>query len=211
MWSRIPWAQCVWKSEDDVRPTRPVATGLTRLLLAAGLVSLAVAPATAQRIYRYTDADGNVVFTDSPPKQGATEVTLPPVNTYTSPTRPLDLDTGSRDQPHPGYQEFSVASPKSGEVIRDNAGNVSVKLRLRPRLQPGDTIDFVVDGQSLASGKSTSALLTSMDRGSHTIEAIIRDRDGKVVAQTGSVHFDVLRRTRLLPAPRPQPLGGGGG
>jgi hypothetical protein len=180
--------------------------GFMGLLLV--ISSLAVAPAAAQRIYRYTDADGNVVFTDNPPTQGATEVNLPPVNTFASPNRPLDLDSDLPGGQHPGYQEFSIVSPTSGEAIRDNAGNVSVKLRLRPGLHRGDTIDYVLNGQSIASGRSTSATLTKMDRGSHTIEAVVRDTKGKVVAQTGSVQFDLLRRTKLqVPRGAPAPIG----
>ena len=47
---------------------RPLFMGLTLGLVAAALGCVAVSPADAQTIYRYTDKAGAVVLTDRPPK-----------------------------------------------------------------------------------------------------------------------------------------------
>ena len=65
-----------------------------------------------------------------------------------------------------------------------------------------------MDGQPIGQGASTSATLTNVDRGSHTIAAAVVDADGNQVAKADPVTFTLHRVSKLLPAPRAAPSGG---
>ena len=91
------------------------------------------------------------------------------------------------------YRTFRVTSPTQDEAIRDNAGNVTIRLSLQPGLRSGDTIDISLDGRRVGSGDSTTVHLAQVDRGTHTVRATIRDANGQVVARTDGVTFHLLR------------------
>ena len=185
------------------QPAHPLSilVGMRRIVLALALVAF-VGSVAADKVYRYVTPEGDVTYSDAPPAEGAKEVDLPPLQTFKPPPiqlPPLKVGAQGLEVGHPGYQAFSVASPSDDQPIRDNAGNVSVELMLSPGLRSGDTIDIMVDGQILAKGTSTVTTLTNLDRGTHTVQAAIRDGNGKVVAETDSVTFHLLRRRLGFP------------
>ncbi|NIM26898.1 MAG: DUF4124 domain-containing protein [Gammaproteobacteria bacterium] len=167
------------------------------LALAAGL-------AHAQGVYKITRPDGSVEFTDAPPPDSAAEkVQLAPLNTTPPLVSPGDaVDSTPVSAPEQGYSEFRIKSPESGTAVRENAGNVAVNLSLKPPLRPGDTIDLLLDGKSAARGRSTAITLTNLDRGAHSIQAVIADSAGTVVARSNTVTVTLQRRSALLQPPR---------
>ncbi len=157
---------------------------------------LAVGAAQAGKIYKYTLSNGDVVYSDKPPPadQGE-EVTLEPLQGFSLPApRPLAQSTADKDEAEPtGYREFKVTSPSNDATIRDNGGNVRVSLSLTPGLRGGHSIEVMMDGQSIGSGSGTSITLTEVDRGTHTVQAAIKDSDGKEIARSNSVIFHLKR------------------
>jgi hypothetical protein len=157
---------------------------------------LAVGTAQAQKIYKWTLSNGDIVYSDKPPPADqAEEVTLEPLQTIkTAPVPSLEGSSAAREEPkEAGYEEFKVTSPSNDATIRDNGGNVRVSLSLSPGLQSGHRIEVMMDGQSIGSGSSTSLTLTEVDRGTHTVQAAIKDGDGKEVARSNSVIFHLKR------------------
>jgi hypothetical protein len=177
------------------------------LLLASGI-------AQAQKVYKVIQPDGTVMFTDTPPADGSgEEVDVQPLNTtppLASPTEAFD-DTPAAELEQ-GYSEFRITSPGDDAAIRDNAGNVNVDLKINPSLRAGDTIELTLDGQSIGGGRKTAITLTNMDRGTHSLQALVKNASGKVVARSNSVTFTLQRRSKILQPspPRAQPSGGGG-
>ena len=157
---------------------------------------LAVGAAQAGKIYKYTLSNGNVVYSDKPPPsdQGE-EVTLEPLQGFSLPApRPLKYSTADKDEAEPtGYKEFKVTSPSNDATIRDNGGNVHVSLSLTPGLRGGHSIEVMMDGQPIGSGSGTSVTLTEVDRGTHTVQAAIKDSEGKEIARSNSVIFHLKR------------------
>ena len=94
--------------------------------------------------------------------------------------------------------------------IRDNAGNVNVDVSLEPALRSGDKIDLLLDGQSVGGGNKTAITLTDMERGTHSLQALVKDASGKVVARSNTVTFTLQRRSVILQPPPPpaKPSGG---
>lgn len=157
---------------------------------------LAVGAAQAGKVYKYTLANGDVVYSDKPPPADqAEEVTLEPLQSFSvPPAPPLQDSTAARPEPEAvGYEEFKVTSPSNDQTIRDNGGNVHVSLSLTPGLQGGHSIDVMMDGQSIGSGSGTSVTLTEVDRGTHTVQAAIKDSEGKEIARSNSVIFHLKR------------------
>ncbi len=157
---------------------------------------LAVGAAQAVKIYKHSLPNGDVVYSDKPPPpdQGE-EVTLEPLQGFSlPPAPPLQDSTAKKDEPETiGYEDFKVTSPSNDATIRDNGGNVPVSLSLTPGLRNGHSIELMMDGQSIGSGKSTSVTLTEVDRGTHTVQAAVKDNQGKEIARSNSVIFHLKR------------------
>jgi hypothetical protein len=178
--------------------------GRRRLVYAQNIMKLAyflclmlvAGAAQAGSIYKWTLPNGDVVYSDKPPPSDQKEeVKLEPLQSFSlPPAPPLRDSTAKKDEPRPaGYEDFKVTSPSNDATIRDNGGNVRVSLSLTPSLQSGHSIDVMMDGQSIGSGRSTSVNLTEVDRGTHTVQAAVKDNEGKEIARSNSVIFHLKR------------------
>jgi hypothetical protein len=160
------------------------------------LLMLVLGAAQAGKVYKYTLSNGDIVYSDKPPPTDqAEEVKLEPLQGFSLPPAPaLEGSTAKADEPEvAGYTEFKVTSPTNDQTIRDNGGNVSVSLSLTPGLRGGHSIEVIMDGQSIGSGSGTSVTLTEVDRGTHTVQATIKDDEGKEIARSNSVIFHLKR------------------
>ena len=79
------------------------------------------------------------------------------------------------------------------------------------RFQAGDKIGLNLDGQAIGGGRSTAITLTEMERGAHSLQALVKNSAGRVIERSNSVTFTIQRRSAILqPAsPRAVPFGGG--
>jgi hypothetical protein len=181
------------------------------LILCLALVSGA---ALAQKVYKVIQPDGTVMFTDSPqPGDGAEEVAVQPLNTTPALASPRDaFDDSPAAELEKGYAEFRITNPEANASIRDNAGNVNVDVSINPKLRSGDKVELKLDGQSIGGGKKTNFALTDMERGTHSLQAVVKNSAGKVVASSESITFTLQRRSKILQPsqPRAVPFGGGG-
>ncbi|WP_224424443.1 DUF4124 domain-containing protein [Modicisalibacter sp. MOD 31.J] len=185
---------------------------MMRRLLAVGLVmGLAWSMAQAATVYRTTDAQGNVVFTDRP-VDDAQRVDLAPLTVVPSaspsstpsaaPSRETSSSRRAIGQPFMPYTTFRIASPPDGKTLPTGAaGNVQVMLDIEPDLRPDHKVRLLVDGNVSQSALHTSAfMLTNLDRGEHTLRAELLDGDGKVRHRSAPVTLYVQRASVNLPA-----------
>jgi len=158
------------------------------------ILGLSLAVPTQAQIYKWVMPDGSIRYSDKP-QPGGKEVKLPPLQTYTAPPIPAKAAKKSEASTTQAieYKTFVVQSPKNNEVIRNNAGMISIQLSLEPALRSAHSIEIFMDGKSVGSGKGTRISLTNVDRGSHTIKASVKDESGKAIKQTASVTFHLLR------------------
>ncbi|MEZ5537231.1 MAG: DUF4124 domain-containing protein [Thiolinea sp.] len=159
-------------------------------------------------VYRWTDANGRTVFGDDPPAQiKAKPVELQPLtiaDSYDSGEKQNNSASAVTDEEEADktaetvdYKNFKVTSPAKGEAIRANNGNVLVRLELEPALQDGHGIVVYLDGKQAASGDATTFSLENIDRGSHSLFAVVHDANDEVLKNTESVSFDLLRASVL--------------
>ena len=150
-----------------------------RLILTCLLLVLAV-PASAQ-IYKYTDANGNTVFTDQPPEgQAAQSIELPTTNTVEM-SAPSVPPSGSReDERETPYSTLQLTDLPSAEALRANNGTFSVGVELQPRLATGHRLRLLLDGQPYGQPSNVPRLqLSNVERGEHSLA-----QHGVVVAFT---------------------------
>ncbi len=157
------------------------------------ILGLLLAVPSQAKIYKWVMPDGSIRYSDKAPP-GGKELKLPPLQTYSAPPVPeavakSEASTGGAVE----YKIFEVQSPKDDEVIRNNAGTISIQLSLAPNLIPGHSVEIFMDGKSVGSGQGTRISLSNVDRGSHTIKASIKDESGKAVKETASVTFHLQR------------------
>jgi len=167
------------------------------LLCAAGIASA--------EMYKWTDAQGQVHYSDRPPPSGAEKVEVIPAQTYHAPAlaqaKPTTESPNSRRQAV-SYSDFEIRRPQMDDVIPNSGGSVSVELRLNPTLQPGHAVWLYLDGKRLdgLSTTGTSFDLSNVVRGDHTLVASIVDTAGKQIVSAPAVKFS-LRQTSVAKPP----------
>ncbi|WP_020396205.1 DUF4124 domain-containing protein [Thiolinea disciformis] len=176
-------------------------------LIALLCFSLLTCPALAE-VYRWTDAQGNTIFGDQPPESArAQAVELPPLTiadsfnnkkaedkaTVTAISKPVEEADSTSQETNKSYTNFSISAPSADETIRANGGSVALQLNIKPELQKGHGIVVYLDGKQVGKTSSTSFTLSEVTRGSHSVFAVLHDAKDKVLTNTESVSFQVLR------------------
>lgn len=187
------------------------------LISASLLAAPAAGEQSSSRIYRSVDEDGNVVFSDQPPRPGqqAEPVEVQSENTFTPPPGTDSAGATGAQQPEaaaaedeaaPAYRSLRVASPADDEGLRDNAGNVTVTAALEPALAPGHSLQVYLDGQLRQTTQGPAAQLLNVDRGTHTLELRIVDAAGNTLISSSPSVFHLQRRSVInQPARAPRP------
>lgn len=164
-------------------------------VMALILLAAVALPAGAD-VYKWVDTQGNVTYSDTP-QPGAEEIDIGPLQTYEAPALPR-FEPAPKEPEPPGYGEFRVIMPIDDETLRDNGGNIEIKLALSPQLSGTHKLAIFMDGRDLGGdGRAMSVNLQNVDRGTHTVYATVVDEKGKQVAKTRSVRF-YLHRGSLL-------------
>jgi len=172
-------------------------------------VILALLPVLAPAaVYKWTDANGTVHFTDTP-REGAEEVHVAPPQTYT-PAQLPPITPEPEPPPVPvDYTRFELTAPANEATLRDNTGDITVTFAMEPALKVGRGHKLIVllDGQAQPPVKASTAILKNVERGSHSLQGQIVDSRGEVIiaSQSVTVHLfrqSVLAPNRARPAPR---------
>ena len=178
-----------------------------RLILTLLLLSIA-AGATAA-VYKWKKPDGSIIYSDQPPAEGATPTELPQVQEIKIATPPPSSEepeekAAPREQTV-SYTKLEITEPENDSNIRDNAGNVSVNLEVEPRLLEGDIASITLDGKEIGQGRGTSIALSNVDRGTHTLQATVKNAQGAVLITSRPVIFHLQRTSILHPNATPSP------
>jgi len=171
------------------------------------LILLLVCTASdAAEIYRTVDKDGNVIFTDTPTNDSE-KIQLKETTTIKS----LNAEPSSQGTTPPTkeeafqYKSVFITAPAENETIQGNAGDVSVKVKVDPLLQPGDEVVVYLDGVEKMKGVGSTFNLEDIDRGTHQLRASVKDPDGHIVMSSKSTTFylhrqSVIKRKKTTPS-----------
>ena len=158
------------------------------------LICLACPLALAATVYKWVDENGVVHYSDQP-HPNAEKVHVEAAQTYRAGTIPGATQSGasaSGAQPAHAYQGCAIAQPTDDQAF-NNVDSLTVIVRTDPALRPGDKVFLVMDGQAVNGGAATGTqyTLTPVDRGTHILQAAVRDSDGAIQCQTPSITFHV--------------------
>ncbi|TAL65630.1 MAG: DUF4124 domain-containing protein [Legionella sp.] len=179
---------------------------MKKLILFLSLMTLCICAASAQ-IYKWTDAQGNVHFSDVP-HDGAEKVKINESQTF-SPPKPINGNNstlGTKDQTSNkprSYTKVVISQPQNEATVRNNNGYLVVAVELEPDLTPGDNLQLLFDGAPIGEPQpNLSFQLNGIYRGEHTIAVQVLDPSGQVLNTSDSVTF-FMHRARVG-------MGGGG-
>ncbi|MCU7959103.1 MAG: DUF4124 domain-containing protein [gamma proteobacterium symbiont of Bathyaustriella thionipta] len=181
-------------------------------LLFSVLMLCLVSVAVSAEFYKWVDDEGVTHYTATPPGKGAEKLKLREPTYYT----PRDMpDSIYADKKQPGglpgsYQTLQFVSPENDATIRSNEGIVDFSLQLEPPLQADDVLKVSLDGQLIDQPLTgLRHKLTNIDRGSHTLQARIENKQGKTLITSKTVTFHLRQHSILHPgAVKPVPLPG---
>jgi hypothetical protein len=174
------------------------------------LAALAAFAGQAAVVYKWTDADGVIHYSDQP-VPGAEKIF-----TAGSPTaggkaasarstaNPVMPGAAKNAAPGLNYDQFSITSPAPDQTFFGD-DVISVHLALSPGLKPDQTITWHLNGKELEqSPTATQFSLQNLERGTHAIAATITDQRTGESQSTDSITFFV-RQPSLLSPQHPKP------
>lgn len=169
---------------------------ILRILFSTSLFLVITTTLNAE-MYKHTDADGVVTFSDKE-VPGSTLVVPRPGNTVTLPKYTAKKP---KDKPvDKGYRLFTIVSPENDTIFNDNTGSIPVIMTLDPELDAteGHSITLYLNGQIVSEkGATLNTTIENIDRGSHTLYAVIFDSAKKSLIQSNSVTVHVKRYSSL--------------
>ncbi|TWH77497.1 uncharacterized protein DUF4124 [Azomonas agilis] len=161
---------------------------------------------THAEIYRYTNAQGEVIYTHQPPAGvEATPIELSTPNRLEPPSRPLVQPPSSSVTSGKAAFAYQIRwiGLTSGQTIRANDGNLHISVQLQPELQSGHFLRFSLDGQAVTGLQADAEVyLTELDRGAHSIMLEVLEANGKVIQTSAPLSFTLQRSSLNNPARR---------
>lgn len=150
-------------------------------------------------IYKWTDNNGNVHFSDQP-RDGAKKIEIPDAQTYeqkketSAQQHSLDQQNEETKSDKSQYQSIAILKPQKEDTVRDNEGIVEVLINVEPTLKEGDQLVVLLDGKPI--GEPQTALnfnLKDIDRGAHTLDVQVVDANMQVIIASEQVTFYMHR------------------
>jgi len=118
--------------------------------------------------------------------------------------RPLALPVAFWFAAAANAADISIVSPRDQETINDNSGNVMVTVQAR--LGTDQRIRLLLDGSPVGTDTVQSRIqLENIDRGEHTLEALLVDDKDLVHATSSTITFHMWRASSQMPARRQTP------
>jgi len=166
-------------------------------------LALTVAVSASAAVYKWVQPDGSVVYSDRAPVENTAPTELPELQEIKMPPPPPPSPDSPASAPpqqsqRTAYTKLQISAPADQSAFRNNAGQVTVKLDLEPALQEGDAIAVVLDGKEVGQGKSTALSLSNVDRGTHTLGAVVKDAQGGTLISATPITFTLQRTSVLL-------------
>ena len=167
------------------------------LLFAIAVCIGAVPNGFAQTVYKVTDKDGNVTFTDTPPSDQEAVVEAQTVHSPNSSAAvtpaPID-ESGDATVTEPISYETLIVSPAEAATIPMGPGNFSVDAIVRPALSQGERVILTLDGEPVGTPqRMTTWQLTNVYRGEHRLQVVRVNAEGARVNASSERTVYVMR------------------
>lgn len=172
--------------------------------LSAAVLLLVSTSLWATKVYKYTDKDGNPVFTDEPTKN-AEELDIKPVHTIPAIPVPKASPKDSGKEATFKYDSIQITAPKNEENFINQGGNVTVHVSLTPALRSGDRTQLMLNGTPKGNASTTTSFpLLNLPRGEYLATVVILDAENNEIGHSNSVTFFVRQSTVPKKTPKPK-------
>ncbi len=169
------------------------------------LLPLALAGLETQaqsQVYKTTDKDGNVVFTDQPPADGtpSEKVRVSPVNTTPATTisAPRAKPGASAEAAAAEMPVVSITAPENESTIPKGGGDFGVFASVEPSLEGDQRLQLRIDGEVWGDPQASGAWqLNNIFRGAHDLSVELLDSSGDTISTSATVRVYVLRPSVL--------------
>ena len=174
------------------------ASRICSALLFAIVVYIGAMPkGFAQTVYRVTDKDGNVTFTDTPPSDQEAVVEAQTVHSPNTSATVTPAPIDERDDAtvtEPISYETLILSPAEAATIPMGPGNFSVDAIVRPALSQGERVVLTLDGEPVGTPqRMTTWQLTNVYRGEHRLQVVRVNAEGARVNASSERTVYVMR------------------
>jgi hypothetical protein len=171
-----------------------VATSLIRIV--ASVIAIALTATVGAAVYKVTDDQGRVTYTDTPPTETTQEaVQFPPVNKVPTLTPGPVTAQGSEDAEllpmFNGYSFAALIAPINDSLVQFDQPKLLAQLALTPELNADHLVQFYVDGSPYGQPVAASSQsIAGLERGTHHISARVLSSQGAVlvIAKPVTVH-----------------------
>jgi hypothetical protein len=118
----------------------------------------------AEPVYKVTDADGDVTFTDTPPLSGDSTVEEHSIQTpnFAKPTEMTRTPAAPVEAEESTRYDTRIVTPANNSTIPMGPGNFTVQAALNPPLAPDENLQPLLDGEPVGarSESQTGSSLT---------------------------------------------------
>lgn len=171
------------------------------IVLASWAAAILSTAALAAVVYKWTDADGVVHYSDQP-VPGAEKIVTSTGSKGIGGALPNPGPSEPQEAKGPklSFSQFAITSPGPEETITGNQ-LVLVHLELAPPLSPTQSVTWFLNGQPLSNQAPDAVQFTLEDlpRGTYSIMATVADQSTGESKSTSSVTFYVVRASVLSP------------
>lgn len=167
--------------------------------LAFTLMSIACTAALCATVYKWVDENGVTHYSDQP-HENAQKVELKAPQTYAAPKISAPEPVRPPPKKEPVYRSCTISEPADDQMFM-NASTVTAGVRVEPAVRPGDQVVVTLDGQRLPGVPAEGGQFTisPIDRGTHSIQLVVQDVQGKIMCQSPAVTFHVHQPSVLSP------------
>jgi hypothetical protein len=189
----------------------------TWVLLLLGCMLVATSHAQSRReVYEWTDANGVKHFSDYP-QPGARKITLngaPSMGTVVPSASSSATTTNKPAAAQAEYAALEIISPVDETSYFEPDDEIVVRVRPEPALDSQDRLVTYMDGRQLGEINDLEHRLTGVERGAHTLQSAIFDRDGTEKIRSGKITFHMKQPSianprnqgaTVRPKPKPTP------
>ncbi len=144
----------------------------------------------AETVYKGTDKQGNTIYSDQPLENGE-KITVTPTPSFSlPPLSPTQTQTEQEATTPVVNYNLSIIAPKDQETFTNDIRSITVNLALTPKLQAGDKIHLVINGEPFGEySESLTFTLNEFPRGAYKIQAVITaENEAKIIkAQSNTI------------------------
>ena len=111
-------------------------------------------------------------------------------------TRTADTAPATTQTPNIEYQ-LTMTEPSESRAYQRPAQIIEVTVQTQPALQAGDSVSIYLDSTVVAQGTSASIATVDLLPGEHSVQAVIRNKEGQVLKQISRTVY-VIQNTLTL-------------